>query len=481
MKYFLKFISKVRLILWYHSMTNYLLIKVTNVIVSRKKSTVVTIAREKERPKKDLRELVPIPSVVDLRYEPDVEMIRRVKEAYRGRYVPVDPETGQRIGAPREGIGAIVYLSTEIPIQQIVAHPTLDQDAMDDVVYDILYDWWKPDPLVFRPAFRDLFSSFARECWHSGFVAAERYFPTTSWEGIKDRFLKGQLPPEPCATVIVRPSENIVIVRDPTTGFISQAPYFMRLEASSRDGVPTTIHLGPFHINQILSGAIHTRGMTDYYGMSPFVPVMTEIEAIGKGFKVISTLARDVIKPRFAVSLVQDSGEEEVLAAQQASAQYLDALDAGENEAVLVVPNSTRVDWNFPKMNFKDVYEFIRGMHKLIEVYLGIPETLLFSEANRANTEAQIKAFEQRMSWYRDIMWSWWERHFRLLLYENKIEDWESTPIVVKWGLEGEETEREQESKPPESPIGLPIPPMAEESAFLPDLQTGVEQELLEI
>ncbi|DBA34892.1 MAG: hypothetical protein HXS54_05855 [Theionarchaea archaeon] len=423
---------------------------------------MVTIQKEEKRPKRDLRALIPIPIVADLRYVPNVEMIYRVKEAYRGRYVPVNPETGVRTGNPREGIGAIVFLSTEIPVQQIVAHPVLDRESMSGTAYDIIQDFWEPDPLVFRPPFRDSLASFTRELWHAGFAGAERYFATTSWEGIRDRFLKGQLPPEPCSTVILRPSQNHVICRDEQTGFISQAPHFMRYSAE-RDGEPTTNYIGPFHVNQMLYGAIHTRSFTDYYGMSPFEPLMTEIEAIGKGFKVISSIARDVIKPRLIVNLVADAGEEDMTIAINAANEFLDNMDQGENDSVLVSPNTTRTDFINPKMNFSDVYEFIRGMHKLIEIYLGIPETLLFSEANRANTEAQILQFEKRMSTYRDLIWGWWERHFRLLLYENEIEDWETTPIIVKWGAEGEVTEDEQEYKPPEPVIGMAPPPVPEE------------------
>jgi hypothetical protein len=415
----------------------------------------------KKGPKKkqyDIRGLVPVPLVYSLRYPPEIELILRIKNAYRGLYVPFDPSTGSYMGEPKEGIGAIVFISTEIAVQTIVGHPHLIQDEMDPVVHDLIADWWRPDPMVFRPAFRDLLTSYTRECWLSGFGFGERYFPGLDWEAVKDSYLKGQIPGDTCETVIIRPSENVLVVRDEETGFISWAPYFFRYEAA-REGEPTTDYVGPFHMNQVVAGAIHTTSMTDYYGMSPFAPQMSEITSVGKGFRVISTIARDTVKPRFAVSLTSDSGEEELGMAQSAAQTFVDAMDQGESDSALVIPNSTRVDWLIHRLNLKDCYEFIRGMHQLIESYLGIPETMLFSEANRSNTELQTEQFDRRMGWYRNVIWGWWERHFRLLLLENGIPDWDTTPIKVAWEeFEDESGSAETANLPPEPSVDFDLP-----------------------
>jgi hypothetical protein len=406
----------------------------------------------------------------DDQFLPDIATVQKIKDAYEGTYATGSDET-------ETGAGGVIFAVSELMVDFIAREPILNppningEFDMEDEVVEIIYNWMQPDANFHRPSFKELMASTAREAILSGFICAERWYPELDPNDVRDSLMNGSSPSGDCQNIIIRPSEHWCINRSHNTGIILIAPFWYKLDIS--EDYEETDYLGPLHRDQVFYGALHKRTLTDYYGMSPFAPCVTEIinlgkafrvaESIGihlikkinifvlktgfgfapcvteiinlgKAFRVAESIGRHVIKPLPMVGLQPGLGDTERQAAEDSVYDFLESQQDDEEYIALIVPGANTFDYFFPKgMKFEDVSGFISELQSQIFTWVGTPETLFHPSSSYATAAVQSQLFEQRMSWYRDIIWSWWEWHFRLILRDYGIEDWQFTPISIDW------------------------------------------------
>jgi hypothetical protein len=364
----------------------------------------------------------------DTQFLPDTSTIGKIKDAYEGKCSEGDTLT--------TGAGGIIFAVTELMVDFCTREPVINPNGtMDDNVVLLIHDWMQPNPSAHRPPFKELFASSLREAILSGFVCAERWYPGEDPNAVREAFFNGNTPGVQCENILIRPSEHWCINRSHDTGLILQAPFWYKLDIS--EDYEESDYIGPLHRDQIFYGALHSRTLTDYYGMSPFAPCVVEITNIGKSFRVAEAIAAHIIKPRVVAGIDKSAGQTEIDLAKDSVEEFLANRDASTTDTALVIPGGASVSYLWPEgMKFKDITDFISGLHSSIFTWLGIPETLFMARSSYATAAVQSQMFEQRMSWYRDIVWGWWEWHFRLILKENGVGDWDITPIDVTWAIE---------------------------------------------
>lgn len=379
----------------------------------------------------------------DMQFLPNTEAIDAIFGYYEG-YLAGDVQAGKKTGA-----GGSVFLVTELlteliavdieinpPPEYYIERKKKVPPEMNDSVVQIIEDFMKPYRRVQREKWGNYFERSTRHGILAGGFFLERWFAEAEeadYKAISEAMLEDGIPSRPCDNVLQRQWKNLIVNRSYTTGLMLERPFWVRRDQSETYAPDN--YVGPLHQRQGVYARLYAQTQTDYFGMSRFQPLTAEIQNAGKAYTASQILSRDTIVPCLAVFTKPGLSESDKDTIDNALDRFHELQDVTKFRKSLRIPGGTDIKELGHGVDFADIARFEQYLQEQILVWLGIPLTLIYPKVPSASaSRVQLDIFERRLEKLRNNIWEGWEDyHFRPLLMENGIEDWETTPINVGW------------------------------------------------
>jgi hypothetical protein len=385
----------------------------------------------------------------DNEHPPDRILIRQVRQAFKGTFQEDITSTDEE---PQPGAGGVVNMVANLILTFVGNELKINPDPLTlgefgtevlemfpDVVEEI-ERFMKADQEFRRPEFSELWTQSLYELLISGCVVAERYFPgfedfraveKAMREDIYEPFLD-----HPCENVLIRGLEHAIINRSHITGMILDSPFWLKSEIS--EGDIKEHYNGPLHMNQAVYIPYQRGRMAEHYGMSFFAPVITEIVELGHVYKIAQRIARDNMKPFPIVNVQPGLSDKDFNFILAMLRTFVESQNKGKYENGIALPGGQSFEMFTVKLKYADLVPYLEYLHRTILTWLRIPVTMVLPESNRSVAEVHFKVFNTMISNIRNTLWSGWlSTHFRQLLKEKGLPDWDVTPVIVAFYQDG--------------------------------------------
>lgn len=385
----------------------------------------------------------------DTEFPPNVAVIKRVRLAFEGTFSedPTSPTAELKPGAGGVVNFVVNMISSDAtmemklnPDPELLATWPLYTDTIPMMFPDAYAEmkrFMEPNQDFKRPDFTTLWRYSVNEALIGGGCVGERLFANTDFKTVQNALAAAAqsndysfFDEHPCENIVVRGMENVIINRNRQTGMIVGNPFWTRSEVA-KEYTPESFK-GPLNISQALYFKLNATKQIDYYGQSFFAHVITEIIELGRIYLLAQRIAKDNLKP-FPIVYVQpglsDLDYERVLAMLRT---FVQAQDKTKYETGVAIPGGQKFDVYKTDLDYGQIVAYLKYLHEIILTWLRIPVSLLLPESNYSVTEIHWRQFKDMVDEIRRTAWEGWvNTHFRPLLREKGLVDWEVTPIVL--------------------------------------------------